>query len=211
MSEIVLTSREKGWYHWAVQFSKASPKSSYVAFNGSKPGRTEILRAYKKAASQVGPTDQLIISAGHGFSGGASYGVVDLAPGGSLRLSSAHFRMRGRLLNSTAKNALATYDQITKIIRPSKVKRVLFLSCNVGNAWDFLQQFADDWQATIFGYRDILVPGYVKNNRTKKPEFYYIYLSKEEPRTHADRVYLSKNYPIQKPSNAWRFLPRKSP
>lgn len=209
MSEVVLTSKEKGWHPWAVQFDKSSRNRHHVDFRGSRPGRSAILYAYRTAARRTGANGLLIVSAGHGFSKGFTSGAVDLAPGGTLRLDSAHFKHRNNLTKARDKEIMKRFEAIGTIIRANRVRRVLFLSCSVGISWDFLQKIANEWRATIGAYRGLLDVGYdfVKKGKHKKYR-YYIYLSDKPPRTEADKAYAAINYPKTKFGDAWWVRPR---
>ena len=155
MPECVLTSREKGWFHWAKRFAAVSGRNRHVIAFPAKPNHAQILAAYRQAAKKA-KGGKLIVSAGHG-GGSRTDAMVDLAPAGTLRLAKAHLRIYAQGLtfsNKSDQKLMQTVKKIGAILKTQGVKSVLFISCNVGNSLEFLGGIADLWNGcTVGGYR----------------------------------------------------------
>lgn len=201
---VVLTSMERGWYQWAKQFANKNSRS-YVSFP-KKLNRKTIIGAYAKAAKKA-KNAGLIISAGHGFSGGFSTGVVDLAPAKKMPLSSAHFRIKAdpnRVLTGKDKQLMDLFIKLGEILRKNKVKEVLFISCLIGRSHDFLQDIANEWRVTVIGYTKLVKPIYFNTARK-----YGIYLVGKKPKTGTDKLHAIREYPKLLFGDAWIITPER--
>lgn len=206
MPECVLTSRDEGWYQWADQFARARRTRFMVPFPATRGDSTltqaQILSAYRDAARRAAG-GKLIISAGHGGSSGLTGGMVDLAPDGALRLTSAHLTLHGQgRLQRQDQPVVQTAIAIGGILRQRRVNSVLFISCNVGNSLEFLGAIAGTWGGcTVGGYRRIVDAAWVEFTRGTRT--YYIFLSNNAPTTDAEMRERSVNYPPLTPGNYW--------
>jgi len=201
---VVLTSRERGWYQWAKQFATIRSRS-WLPFP-TKLDRKTIIAAYDKAAKKA-KNAGLIISAGHGFSEGYDDSAVDLAPKAKMRISSAHFRIKldpNRVLLPKDKQLMDLFVDLGKILRKNKVKTVLFITCNVGRGWEFLQDVADEWQVNVAAYTKVIKP--IHYRAAGK---YGIHLNGKEPKTPADKLRAIREYPKLARGDAWIITPRK--
>jgi len=205
-TKVVLTSRDKGWYQWAEQFTRCSQGRALARFESLNPDKNEIIRAYRTAAGQVGPGGMLIISAGHGGASG-SKGWVDLAPGQKLLISSNHFAHPAGLLQAKDRAVLQTFTEIGSILKNAGIAETLLISCCVGNAIDFLQEIADRWGVTVIGYRDELAPYWFTLAGRKRR--WYICLKNSPPKLDEEKQKLSCNYPPPEPGIAWHVRPAK--
>ena len=199
---VVLTSREMGWYQWARQFADKKSRSCVTFPKNLSP--ESILGAYATAAEKAKAAG-LIISAGHGFSGGFSNGAVDLAPAEKMRLSSDHFRIKANpnlVLTGKDKQLMDQFVKIGELLKKNQVKNVLFISCSVGKSWDFLQDIANEWQATAIGYTKFVKPKYFKASVK-----YGIYLVGNEPKTREEALYAIWEYPKLLYGDAWIIPP----
>ncbi len=210
---VLLTSMEKGWYQWAKQFKAASRSRVKVDFKGKKPKRKAILDAYRTAAKQAGPNGRLIISAGHGYSRGFAKGAVDLAPGKQLFLSSRHFDIQADpnlTLPKKQQEEMDTFKAIGKIFQQHKVAEVVFLTCNVGNSHDFLQEIADEWKVKVGGYRSFVCWStvYLRGKNRRQVMKYGIHLENQRPVTGPDKLHSSRDIPKITRNNFWWIPPR---
>ena len=211
---VILTSQEKGWYQWAKQFVAYSSKSRSLVKFEKKLNRKKILKAYSDAAQRIGSKGLLIVSAGHGYSKGFKSGAVDLAPGGQLFLSSDHFRIKADprlVLQKKDQELMKTFEDIGNTLRKFKVKKVLFLSCNVGTSHDFLQEIADEWQVEVWGYIWILVVRSVKIRARKSYVKWAVYFESKPPRKQEIKLDCTRNYPNYPTGrvNIWKIRPQK--
>ena len=203
MPECVLTSREKGWSHWAKQFAAVKGRQRHVVTFRSKSSTAQILQSYRAAAKQAkGGT--LIVSAGHG-GGSRTQAMVDLAPAAALRVTLAHLRIhvQGRPFSRKSDQLLMqTVKRIGAIVKTQGVKSVLFISCNVGNSLEFLGAIADQWNGCrIGGYRkdvEIAWEEFKPGRRT-----YYVFLKGKEPTTDDGKKDRATNYPPLKGNDYW--------
>ena len=198
MRECILTSRDQGWYQWAQQFAGSRRDRSMVAFPSVRGGRAltraQILAAYRQAARRA-RDGMLIVSAGHGGTAGLSNGMVDLAPDGALRLTGAHLSLyaAGRLQRRDLP-VVQTVIAIGGILRQNTVRKVLFISCNVGRSLEFLGAIAGHWGGcTVGGYRPLVNIAWIELQRGRRT--YYVYLGDDRPRSDDAIRARSTNYP----------------
>jgi hypothetical protein len=199
--EVVLTSKDSGWYSWAQQFAKSSSKGRAIEiFRSQAPSKAEIIRAYTAAARQAG-RGMLIVSAGHGGGARSGGGAVDLAPSHKLLLSEGHFAPDPALLQAKDQAILRTFKEIGETLKKAGIAKVLFVSCYVGNSHDFLQEIADEWNVTAIGYTSLVecMTG------DGKP---YIFLEGNQPKTAEEKETCRHNYPPLELSKAWQIRPR---
>ena len=199
--EVVLTSKDKGWYAWAQQFAHSNREGRAIeAFKSLAPDQAEIIRAYTAAAQRAGG-GMLIVSAGHGGGSRSGGGAVDLAPGHRLLLSAGHFAHSPSFLQAKDRATLRNFKRIGAILKKAEVKKVLFISCYVGNSHDFLQEIADDWHVSAIGYTKLVLC----MTGDGKP---YVFLQGNQPQTAEEKQERRYHYPTFELGTTWQVRPR---
>lgn len=178
---VILSVRDGDWNRWGDNFVKAQPPHSREqVLISTQPSVDEAKRILIGAIRQAGSGGTLIISVGHGSSvaGSAVDGMVDLAPGQVMRLGglnadpSTHFlsvfydvNVAGPPRTSdldfdTKNNPRSTrlahwriYQEICKAFTDTGLREVVLLSCNVGNAVDFIRKIASDWKVIVRAFK----------------------------------------------------------
>jgi len=207
MAEVVLTSMERGWLGWAKQFAAHRRDHHYVTFRKSRPTFRTILDSYTRAA-RLARNGKLIISAGHGGATSLVNGSVDLAPSSILTLQSVHLRLPiARFVNQADRDIVNRFQAIGNILTANRVKSVLFISCDVGNAMHFLGRIARAWHVSVAAYRLPIVSyerWFIRKGRKKST--FYVYLKGRRPRSKARWAHCAVNYPsIYEIKQAWRI------
>ena len=135
--------------------------------------KSAVIQATQTAGSQ----GVLIVSVGHGgaVQGSVNEGLFELGPNSSMTIAGG--LVKGRFVdvfydtrkvpgqpsdlendlknnpNSSALKNFRVYQEISAAIKSVGLLRVVLLTCNVGNATEFLRKVANDWGTVIQGYR----------------------------------------------------------
>lgn len=144
------------------------------------PSPDDVIAVVQRAAKKAGIGGTLVFNVGHGASGGTALdGTVDLAPGKAFTLGGLNAthgsvfvsvfydvdsdgpgpRMSD-LANDEKFNKQssrlarwATYQKLCKVIADAKLRKVILLTCRVGNSTDFVKKIAQDWGTVVEAYR----------------------------------------------------------
>ena len=76
------------------------------------------------------------------------------------------------------------YARIGELLNQERVNEVIFLTCRVGNATDFIDRMSQNWRTRIVAYSRRVAGN--RDNDSDNP--YYIYLVGEESRKYRDRI-----------------------
>lgn len=219
--DVIFTTTEREWFRWSKQYVKRQStlrRSVEIAPNtGGRVAKDKIINAINMA----GPGGRLIISVGHGKSldNQPADGLCELAPGGMLVLVSHEVRpakprpgatiidvfydtrfggQPSDLENDTKNHPDSQnlkdwilYQEIGSAMRRIRPFRVVFLTCRIGNATEFLRKIANDW--------GVVINAYTKKVACTEDEF-----SQPGKRTIiTSYVYLEgENFPISAPGGA---------
>ncbi len=181
MARTVLLSIMDGqWNKWGDNFVKRQPLARTQMLIGAKPTVDEAKAALIRAVTEAGTTGTVIISVGHGVAvdGSTIDGMVELAPGGVMRLvglngsvppgfvrvfydkapdgpgqqSDLDFDLK----NNPKATRLAhwrVYQEIAQAFRTTKPYEVVLLTCRIGGATEFLRKIANDWGVVVRAYK----------------------------------------------------------
>jgi hypothetical protein len=129
--------------------------------------------------------------------------MVDLAPDAAVRLTYAHLKLHAqKRLQRKNMAVVRTAIAIGGILKKYRVRKVLFISCNVGGSKHFLGEMAGLWgNRSVEGYRHIIVPAWIEFTRGKKT--WYLYLDNKPPKTDAEKRERSTNYPKLGLGDSW--------
>lgn len=147
------------------------------------PGADTVIAMVQKAVNLAGPNGTLVFNVGHGVVSASNTGTdgwVDLAPGGTFKLGGlntkdsyvnvfydmaiprpgVNMKPKSDLDNDKDFNPgsdklkrWAKYEKLCKIIKNGKLKKVVFLTCNIGNALDFLRKISIDFDTVCEAYK----------------------------------------------------------
>jgi hypothetical protein len=167
----------------------------------AEQAKTKLIRA---AAAAAGGTLIISVGHGGSGTGAAGEGFVDLAPGGVLRLGGLNASTSPAQNNqnyvsvfydvalngppaisdyqndvkynptSTRLKRWKVYQEICKGFKSAGLREIVLLSCNVGNATDFVRKLARDWGTVIRAYK-------VKVALDTNPKRYLLYLINNPP------------------------------
>lgn len=154
------------------------PRFSFIMKSSPKPD--EVISTIQKAVTQVGPGGVLVFNLGHGFGGNATDGAVDLAPNGEFRLGGLNNANDPKVFisvfydfdpdgsgprmsfqaedekfskNSSRLKRWEKYKKLSAIIKDGKLRKVVFLTCKVGQSTDFIKKIALDWNVVVEAYK----------------------------------------------------------
>ena len=146
MNRVVLTENDGVFSRWANQYADVA-EDRFVVTIPARDNLTiaDVIRKIREAANLAGRGGYLIFSVGHGGSDSVSNGMVDLAPNGLIRIDNDVFT------NPNNQRRRPFYT-IRSIFREARIGRVILLTCRVGNAIDFVQRLANEWQVTVRAY-----------------------------------------------------------
>ena len=80
-------------------------------------------------------------------------------------------------------NFRQTFSRIGELIRHERLNEVVFLTCRVGNATDFIDRMSRIWRISIVAYEK-----QVAANRDDEVNPFYLYLVDEEHRKYRDQI-----------------------
>lgn len=142
-----------------------------------------VIATVQKAVGLAGPNGTLVFNVGHGVATASATGTdgwVDLAPGGTFKLGGlntpntfvnvfydmviprpgVNLKPKSDLQNDKDFNPTsdklkrwAKYEKLCKTIKNGRLKKVIFLTCNIGNAVDFLRKISMDFGTICEAYR----------------------------------------------------------
>ena len=187
---VVLSGGSRDFLMWGEQYgSYGSGRRNIVMRNNTS--LSGAVRKIRQAAGEVSNNGTLIFNLGHGGSSGIGSGMVDLAPRRHFRISSNILsNPRGRQ-EQRVKDA---YDEVSQIMRDSAVGEAVFLSCNVGNAMDFVQRIANDWNVHVKGYQQ-RVAAQIVNLGGRTGRISVLYLEDAPPRNERQMLRASHELP----------------
>jgi hypothetical protein len=177
---------------WGDAYCKAHPPTPHFLI---APGNSadQAIQTIVLAA-QAAPDGIVIFNVGHGSAGttGSTLeGTVDLAPAHKLPLGGANasnvfvnvfydVNMSGSpagmsdkeydLQNNPQAPRLVNWNKYRRIATAfdqTDVRKVVFLTCNVGKSSDFLKKIANDWDVIIEAYLRRMVIDPQRNGRTR--------------------------------------------
>ncbi len=146
----------------------------------SSPQPDEVISTIQKAVTQAGPGGVLVFNVGHGVSANATDGVVDLAANHKFRLGGLNnaddpkvfvsvfydldpdgpgprmsFQAEDEKFsaNPSRLKRWEKYKKIAKIVTDGRLRKVVFLTCKVGQSTDFLKKIALDWNVVVEAYK----------------------------------------------------------
>jgi hypothetical protein len=179
-SDVVIFFQDGRADIWTDRFVKAQPGRRKSVLMGRNPTINQIVSAIDSAARLAGRDGILIFNVGHGGSSSSTEGLVDVAPDQKMRLggqgvtnvfvnvfydvnlagpngfSDMDNDVRFNAGSPAVKQRMANwqiYKNIGRIIRNAGIRRVIFLTCNLGNATDFIKKVANDWNTVVEAYR----------------------------------------------------------
>ncbi|MET0387031.1 MAG: hypothetical protein ABW321_13780 [Polyangiales bacterium] len=232
--DVALSVSADGWNRWGERFVKRQPLSRAQQLISprvtSEAAKTAIIRAITTA----GANGRVIINVGHGTGGGAlqaTEGTFDLAPGRALRIGGklvndtfvdVFYDVRSRpdqpsdlehdLKDNPGAPRLArwrTYQEIATAFKTTRPRELVLLTCNVGNATEFLRKAANDFGVVITAYRKrvSLTTDVVTIGRQVTSHF-YLHLENDPPlqKSAADLVVHEEELP-HRPADTFRVGP----
>lgn len=145
------------------------------------PSPDMVIATVKKAVDQAGSGGTVVFNVGHGSAVNNSTvdGTVELAPNGKFKLGGLNADLdsvflsvfydfdpdgsgprksqleNDRLFNQTTNRLTrwSQYQKLAAIFKAGRLRKVVFLTCRVGNSTDFLKKIALDWNVVIEAYR----------------------------------------------------------
>ncbi len=210
---------------WTDRFIKAQPGRRKSVLMGRNPTTNQIVSAIDSAARLAGQDGILIFNVGHGAGVSPTVGSADIAPDKKMRLggqgvtdvfvnvfydvnlagpngfSDMDNDIRFNAGSPAAKQRMANwqvYKNIGTIIRNAGVRRVIFLTCNLGNATDFVKKIASDWNTVIEAYRKRMVLDPQKNGNIR------MHLEGDAPGTGTNIPDNEHEIPLATESNSYR-------
>jgi hypothetical protein len=142
------------------------------------PTADGLIKTVKEAVGDAGEKGILVFNVGHGsVTDSGEDGWVDLSPNGSFKLGSRNIdestvyvkvfydEERPKPYKSDKKNdednnpnsdrlkRWAKYNELAEIIKKAKLGKVIFLTCRVGKATDFLTKIATDFGTDVEAYK----------------------------------------------------------
>jgi hypothetical protein len=167
---------------WASQYVKRQPSQRSNVNVPQHCTVSQATLLFKDAIRRAGHDGLLIFNVGHGgasSTGNTLDGTVEIAPNGTMTLGGANiantfvnvfydvnfggagafsqqendarFNAGTPGARSRAAN-WAVYKDLADAIRSARIRKVIFLTCRVGNAPDFLKKIANDWYVVIEAY-----------------------------------------------------------
>jgi hypothetical protein len=177
---VILSVNDGQWNRWGDQFVKAQPLSRKQVLVSAKPTVDQAKNAILNGIREAGGGGTLIISVGHGAAGAGSTleGMADLAPAQVMRLGGANASVPPNFVSVFYDVSLAgpptlsdldndlkfnpgsarlrnwrVYQEISNAFKQTGLREVVFLSCNIGNAIDFVKKIANDWKVIVRAYK----------------------------------------------------------
>jgi hypothetical protein len=205
-SEVILTINDPWWGGWAKKFVARQPQARVRLTIPDNPTPAQTAQVIIGALQRAGTDGTLIISVGHGgvVTGvGTVDGTCDIAPNDRFKLGSRNVTnslvnvfydlpatpsgqsdLDYDLKNNPSAPRLANwrlYKSIADTCKSLKLYRVIFLTCNVGNAEDFIQKIANDWGVVVFAYKRRVVCEIITTTQPGRPALVqrYVYLQGE--------------------------------
>lgn len=186
------------WYafHWAKQFVREvawskrenADKSPFYPLdlsNDGSPQRKHIvipatttqanLSDFLEKVAEQANGGRIIFFVGHGSSGDDhSDAFIDLLPSG-FRVNETELRSQHPAPNSPVKPMKTpiyeAFLKIGKVFKDKNIKRVVFLSCKLGNNSTFLDLIYQDWQVSLMAYRRYVISSYgSKSNASEQAQ-----------------------------------------
>lgn len=228
-SDVVLYFQDGYADIWTNRFVKAQPYARKSVRMGQHPTTNQIVSAIKSAAKLAGQGGTLIFNVGHGAAVSSTVGVVDIAPNKQMRLggqgvtdvfvnvfydvnlagpngfSDMDNDIRFNADSPTAKKRMANwqvYKNIGTIISNAGIHRVIFLTCNVGDATDFVKKIANDWNTVVEAYRKPMVLDDPEENGNIR-----MHLKDDLPGTGTNIPDSEHELPLATESNSYRAGP----
>lgn len=172
---IVLSTTESDWLGWAKSYANRQSQGRVVNTMPSGLSISQAKPHIMKAVSDAGTDGVLVLSVGHGtaVNGSSVDGMIEIAPGGRATLvglngvgtvnvfynvrirADQRSDMENDLKDNPSSPRLAdfkTYLEIGAHFKATKLHRVIFLTCRVGNATEFIKKIANDWQTVVAAY-----------------------------------------------------------
>jgi hypothetical protein len=177
--DVVIDETDEMWSLWTKQFVDTQPQARTKITMPAGAHPAQAITVIKRAIATAEQGGRIIFSVGHGSQGqgGALDGMADLAPGGNARLgghdhqnvwvdvfydvnvggaNSVSDQQYDRDNNPNGQRAKnwAQYQDLASAFRAGGIQRVIFLTCKVGNAENFIRKIANDWGTVVVAYRD---------------------------------------------------------
>jgi hypothetical protein len=164
---------------WGAQYVARQPQARTQLLIGKAPSAASAKSSILSAIDAAGADGTVVFNVGHGaaIDGSSVDGVVDLAPNKAMRLGGLNLHgpeifhnvfydvkpsgLAGQsdldqdLKNNPTSQRLANfriYQEIANRFKSVKPRQVVFLTCKVGNASDFVRKIANDWQVVCVAY-----------------------------------------------------------
>lgn len=156
-----------------------NPRHNVMMPKNAKPD--DVIKTVKTAVKVAGVNGTLVFNVGHGVAGSSSSGTdgwVDLSPNHSFKLGGLNTTntfvnvfydfaiprpgmvAKSDLDNDKQYNPQSEklknwmkYQELAQIIKDGKLKKVVFLTCNIGNATDFLRKIALDFDTVCEAFK----------------------------------------------------------
>lgn len=232
--DVALSVTKDGWDRWGERFVKRQPLSRTQQVIAPAVSAAVAKSAILRAISTAGAGGRVIINVGHGTGGGklqATEGTFEMAPGGAMRIGGklvdntfvdVFYDVRARpdqpsdlefdLKNNPNAPRLArwrVYQEIATAFKTTRPRELILLTCNVGNASEFLRKAANDWGVVITAYRKrvSLTIDTVSIGRQVTRHF-YLHLENDSPlhKNAADLVIHEEELPFR-PADTFRVGP----
>ncbi len=203
--DVIVTTTENPWFGWAKSFVARQPQARTLVkmTPGQSIERTRDILV--GAITTAGAGGTVILSVGHGTAvdGSSVDGMCEIAPGGTFKLvglngvgtvsvfydvpkfagqkSDMEFDLANNP-NSPRLTKWKVYQSIGAKFKSVRPRRVILLTCRVGNATDFVKKIANDWGVVVGAYRKriasnedvVITPGKASKS------FFYLFLEGEK-------------------------------
>ncbi len=227
--DVIISEKDGMADRWGEDYFKRRPPKRHFLLTRAST-LDQVVQTIRNAIAAAGSTGDLILNVGHGAGVPANPldGTVELAPGGKLTLGGANntnvfvnvfydVNLAGphgfsrkdddvKFNANTPRGKLRlknwnTYQQVSAAFKQAKLRKVVFLTCNVGSSTDFLRKIANDWGVVIEAYKRRMVLTPQPSGRTR------LHLQGDAP-GHGTNVPASEeNLPLATASNSLRVGP----
>jgi hypothetical protein len=224
-SDVVLFFKDGYADIWTDRFVKAQPLKRSSVLMPRNPTTSQVVSAISSAARLAGQGGTLIFNVGHGASDAPIVGMVELAPGNKMSLGSQgqtnifvnvfydvnlggpnSFSDMEKDIKFYANSSGArqrranweVYKNLGKIVQNARIRRVIFLTCNVGNATEFVKKIANDWGTVVEAYKRRIKLEPQSNGNVR------MYLEGDAPGTGTNIPENESEMPLATESNSYR-------
>jgi hypothetical protein len=153
--KVVISAGEAEFRRWADQYAAADADRAVVNL-ANTADRVGVLHAVREAVNQAGRGGHVILSVGHGAAANGSTGWFTLDASGDMRIDADTLMPQEQSSPSYDRDRdllRRDYFDVGNMLHRGGIARAVLLTCNVGNAIDFVQRVANDWRVSVLAYR----------------------------------------------------------